>query len=141
MKVVPTTDVNITFGMSIGGIHTDHLSTRTKHKGPLGLIKDLTLHPIAAADSKWLGVILGAPCRLSAFNLILETVALIAKPVSLSLRLCSATCYAGELIFILIATDRYLVSAAPALRLGSVPRPDRDVLQAYIFMMLTIVYT
>ena len=46
MKVVPTTDVNITFGMSIA-VFALIIFYTTKYKGPFGLIKDLTLHPIA----------------------------------------------------------------------------------------------
>ena len=54
MKVVPTTDVNITFGMSIA-VFVLILVYTTMYKGPLGLIKDLTLHPIAP-PTKGLGL-------------------------------------------------------------------------------------
>ena len=133
MKVVPTTDVNITFGMSIAVFMLIIFYTH-KAKGPLGLIKDLTLHPIAP-PTKGLGLI-GAPFVI-AFNFILETVALIAKPVSLSLRLFG-NLYAGELIFILIALiGLYQLP----LHFGwAVFHVLIVTLQAYIFMMLTIVY-
>ena len=55
MKVVPTTDVNITFGMSIAVFFLIIIYTHMA-KGPLGLIKDLTLHPIAP-PTKGLGLI------------------------------------------------------------------------------------
>mgnify|MGYP001817338663 FL=1 len=133
MKVVPTTDVNITFGMSIAVFILIIFYTH-KAKGPLGLLKDLTLHPIAP-PTKGLGL-LGAPFVI-AFNFILETVALIAKPVSLSLRLFG-NLYAGELIFILIALiGLYQLP----LHFGwAVFHVLIVTLQAYIFMMLTVVY-
>ena len=133
MKVVPTTDVNITFGMSIAVFALIIFYTH-KAKGPLGLIKDLTLHPIAP-PTKGIGL-LGAPFVIG-FNLILETVALVAKPVSLSLRLFG-NMYAGELIFILIAMIG--IYQLPLHFGWAVFHVLIVTLQAYIFMMLTIVY-
>ncbi len=133
MKVVPTTDVNITFGMSIAVFALIIFYTH-KAKGPLGLIKDLTLHPIAP-PTKGLGL-LAAPFII-AFNFILETVALVAKPVSLSLRLFG-NMFAGELIFILIALIGWFQLP---LHFGwAVFHVLIVTLQAFIFMMLTIVY-
>jgi len=72
-----------------------------------------------------------------AFNFILETVALLAKPLSLSLRLFG-NMYAGELMFILIALLGFLQLP---LHFGwAVFHILIVTLQAYIFMMLTIVY-
>ena len=133
MKVVPTTDVNITFGMSIA-VFVLIIVYTTTYKGPLGLIKDLTLHPIAP-PTKGLGLI-AAPFII-AFNFILESVALLAKPVSLSLRLFG-NMFAGELIFILIAL---LGLWQLPLHFGwAVFHVLIVTLQAFIFMMLTIVY-
>jgi F-type H+-transporting ATPase subunit a len=133
MKVVPTTDVNITFGMSIA-VFVLIIVYTTKYKGPLGLIKDLTLHPIAP-PTKGIGL-LAAPVVI-AFNFILESVALLAKPVSLSLRLFG-NMFAGELIFILIAL---LGLWQLPLHFGwAVFHVLIVTLQAFIFMMLTIVY-
>ena len=133
MKVVPTTDVNITFGMSIA-VFVLIIVYTTKYKGPLGLIKDLTLHPIAP-PTRGLGLI-AAPFII-AFNFILESVALLAKPVSLSLRLFG-NMFAGELIFILIAL---LGLWQLPLHFGwAVFHILIVTLQAFIFMMLTIVY-
>ncbi len=133
MKVVPTTDVNITFGMSIAVFILIIIYTHMA-KGPLGLIKDLTLHPIAP-PTKGLGL-LAAPFII-AFNLILETVALVAKPISLSLRLFG-NMFAGELIFILIALIGWFQLP---LHFGwAVFHILIVTLQAFIFMMLTIVY-
>ncbi len=133
MKVVPTTDVNVTFGMSIAVFILIVVYT-TKHKGALGLIKDLTLHPVAP-PTKGLGLI-AAPFII-AFNFILESVALLAKPISLSLRLFG-NLFAGELIFILIAL---LGLWQLPLHFGwAVFHVLIVTLQAFIFMMLTIVY-
>jgi F-type H+-transporting ATPase subunit a len=133
MKVVPTTDVNVTFGMSIA-VFVLIIVYTTKYKGPLGLIKDLTLHPIAP-PTKGIGLI-AAPFVIG-FNFILESVALLAKPVSLSLRLFG-NMFAGELIFILIAL---LGLWQLPLHFGwAVFHVLIVTLQAFIFMMLTIVY-
>jgi F-type H+-transporting ATPase subunit a len=98
MKVVPTTDVNITFAMSIG-VFLLIIFYSLKAKGALGFAKEFWAQPIAPPTK---GVALLAAPLIIGFNLILETVAFIAKPVSLSLRLFG-NLYAGELIFILIA--------------------------------------
>ncbi|MDH5617654.1 MAG: F0F1 ATP synthase subunit A [Gammaproteobacteria bacterium] len=133
MKVVPSTDVNITFGMSIAVFFLIIFYT-IKNKGVTGFIGELTLHPIAP-PTRGLGLI-AAPFII-AFNLILESVALLAKPVSLSLRLFG-NMFAGELIFILIAL---LGLWQLPLHFGwAVFHVLIVTLQAFIFMMLTIVY-
>ncbi|MGI9221979.1 MAG: F0F1 ATP synthase subunit A [Woeseiaceae bacterium] len=133
MKVVPTTDVNVTFGMSISVFFLIIFYT-IKNKGVTGFIGELTLHPIAPTF-KGPGII-AAPFII-AFNFILESVALIAKPVSLSLRLFG-NMFAGELIFILIAL---LGVYQLPLHFGwAVFHVLIVTLQAFIFMMLTIVY-
>lgn len=133
MKVVPTTDVNVTFGMSIAVFFLIIFYT-VKNKGVLGFIGELTLHPIAP-PLKGPGLI-AAPFII-AFNFILESVALLAKPVSLSLRLFG-NMFAGELIFILIAL---LGIWQLPLHFGwAVFHVLIVTLQAFIFMMLTIVY-
>ena len=133
MKVVPTTDVNVTFGMSIAVFFLIIFYT-IKNKGVTGFIAELTLHPIAP-PTKGLGL-LAAPFII-AFNFILESVALLAKPVSLSLRLFG-NMFAGELIFILIAL---LGVYQLPLHFGwALFHVLIVTLQAFIFMMLTIVY-
>ena len=133
MKVVPTTDVNITFGMSIA-VFCLIIFYTIMNKGIGGFIRELTLHPIAP-PTKGIGLI-AAPLII-AFNFILESVALIAKPVSLSLRLFG-NMFAGELIFILIAL---LGVWQLPLHFGwAVFHVLIVTLQAFIFMMLTIVY-
>ncbi len=133
MKVVPSTDVNITFGMSIAVFFLIIFYT-IKNKGITGFIGELTLHPIAP-PTKGFGLI--ASPFIILFNFILESVALLAKPVSLSLRLFG-NMFAGELIFILIAL---LGLWQLPLHFGwAVFHVLIVTLQAFIFMMLTIVY-
>lgn len=133
MKVVPTTDVNITFAMSIS-VFLLIIFYSLKHKGLGGFIAELTLHPIAP-PLKGPGII-AAPFII-AFNFILESVALLAKPLSLSLRLFG-NMFAGELIFILIALIGLFQLP---LHFGwAVFHILVITLQAFIFMMLTIVY-
>ncbi len=129
MKVVPSTDVNIALGSAFA-VFIMIIYYSLKVKGPLEFTKELTLQPFG----KW----------LLPFNLLLETVALLAKPLSLGLRLFG-NMYAGELIFILIAM---MYGAGWGLGiLGGFAQLGWAIfhilvitLQAYIFMMLTIVY-
>lgn len=123
MKVVPTTDVNVTFGMSLT-VFVLIVFYSIKFKGIGGFTKELTLQPF------------NHPVAIP-FNFLLEGVALIAKPISLSLRLFG-NLYAGELIFILIALLG--VWQLPLHFAWAVFHILIIVLQAFIFMMLTIVY-
>jgi F-type H+-transporting ATPase subunit a len=133
LKVVPTTDVNVTFAMSLS-VFVLTVYYSIKIKGGLGFVKELTFHPLAP-PTKGLGIIV-APVVI-AFNFILEGVALLAKPISLSLRLYG-NMYAGELIFILIALlGLYQI---PFHFGWAVFHILIVTLQAFIFMMLTIVY-
>ena len=93
-KVVPTTDVNATMGMSIT-VFILIIYFSIKVKGVAGFIGELTGQPFAS-DSMAGKIVYFIP------NLILELVSLVAKPISLGLRLFG-NMYAGELIFILIA--------------------------------------
>jgi len=132
-KVVPTTDVNITFGMSIS-VFLLMIFYSIKIKGGLGFLKEFTFHPIAPATK---GVAIVSAPLVIAFNLILELVSFISKPLSLSLRLFG-NMYAGELIFILIGLIG--LYQLPLHFMWAVFHILVIALQAYIFMMLTIVY-
>jgi len=123
LKVVPTTDINITFAMSIS-VFILIIFYSIKAKGIGGFTKELTLQPF------------NHPLAIP-FNLVLEGVALLAKPVSLALRLFG-NLYAGELIFILIALLG--IWQLPLHFMWAVFHILIIVLQAFIFMMLTIVY-
>jgi F-type H+-transporting ATPase subunit a len=134
LKVVPSTDVNITFGMSIS-VFILILFYSIKIKGFAGfVIGDLMMNPL---NPKELGIPKIFWPLVCSFNFILEIVALLAKPLSLSLRLFG-NMYAGELMFILIAL---LGLYQLPLHFGwAVFHILIVTLQAYIFMMLTIVY-
>ncbi len=123
LKVVPTTDPNATFGMSIG-IFLLILYYSVKEKGLGGFVGELTLHPFG----KWM---------LPA-NLFLEGVNLLAKPVSLALRLFG-NMYAGEMIFILIALLPFWIQWSLSLP-WAIFHILIVLLQAFIFMTLVIVY-
>jgi len=135
-KVVPTTDMNLTLGLSLT-VFALILFYSIKVKGFMGFIKELTLHPFGS-DNKLLQAI------LIPINFVLESITLLAKPFSLALRLFG-NMYAGELIFILIALmyggGLLLGSMAGVLQLGwAIFHILVITLQAFIFMMLTIVY-
>ena len=136
MKVVPTTDPNATFGMAIG-VFAIVLYYSIKIKGVKGFVGELTLQPFQAKNPLIKAVFIP-------INFLLETVGLIAKPISLALRLFG-NMYAGEMIFILIAI---MYSAGIVLGVfGGVLQLGWAIfhiliitLQAFIFMTLTIVY-
>ena len=129
MKIVPTTDPNITFGLSLA-VFALVLYYSFKMKGPGGFFAELAFHPF--------------PKFMLPVNLVLEGVTLIAKPVSLSLRLFG-NLYAGEMIFILIALMYgggvvLAVSGGFLQLLWALFHILIITLQAFIFMTLTIVY-
>lgn len=128
-KVVPTTDPNITFGLALG-VFVLMLYYSIKMKGLGGFFGELAFQPFP----KWMFPI----------NLVLEGVALIAKPVSLALRLFG-NMYAGETIFILIAlmysAGLVMGMFGGLLQLGwAIFHILIITLQAFIFMTLTVVY-
>jgi len=136
MKVVPSTDPNATFGMAIG-VFALVLYYSVKIKGVGGFVGELTLQPFSSDNT--IVKLLFIP-----INFILEFVSLIAKPISLALRLFG-NMYAGEMIFILIAI---MYNAGVVMGLfGGVLQLGWALfhiliitLQAFIFMTLTIVY-
>ena len=97
-KVVPTTDVNATLGMSIT-VFVMIIIYSIRFKGVKGFLAELVFNPL---NPKELGMPKVVWPFVMAFNFLLEIVSLLAKPVSLGLRLFG-NMYAGELIFILIA--------------------------------------
>ena len=146
LKVVPSTDLNATFAMSLS-VFVLIIYYSIRMKGLLGFIGELTLHPFSAKN-------VFVQALLVPVNFLLESVTLLARPVSLSLRLYG-NLYAGEMIFLLIAVltlqhglDSLLTvggwaSIIAQLVLGmvwSVFHILIIVLQAFIFMVLTIVY-
>lgn len=158
MKVVPSTDPNVTFGMSIA-VFVMVIYYSLKIKGVGGFVGELTMQPFQAKSILLKIVFLP-------INLFLELVNLISKPISLALRLFG-NMYAGEMLFILIAVmygpGQHLVASgwdvggfsgwktlqfgvdmllgAGLLQLGwALFHILIITLQAFIFMTLTIVY-
>lgn len=125
MRIVPSADINITLSMSFG-VFVLILFYMIKIKGFINFLKELTLQPF------------NHPVFFI-FNFILEFVSLLSKPISLGLRLFG-NMYAGEMIFILIAG---LIPWWSQFFLN-VPWAIFHILiislQAFIFMVLTIVY-
>ncbi|CDG15754.1 MULTISPECIES: F0F1 ATP synthase subunit A [Xenorhabdus] len=125
LRIVPTADVSVTLSMALG-VFVLILFYSIKMKGIRGFAKELTLQPF------------NHPLFIP-INLILEGVSLLSKPISLGLRLFG-NMYAGELIFILIAAllpvwSQWLLSVPWAIFHILI-----ITLQAFIFMVLTIVY-
>ncbi len=128
-KIVPSTDPNITMGMALG-VFILMLFYSVKVKG-FGFVKELTLNPF------------NHPVFIPV-NLFMEVVGFLAKPFSLGLRLFG-NMYAGEMIFILIAAlfSAGIVWMVPAglMQIGwAIFHILVITLQAFIFMVLTIVY-
>lgn len=122
-RLVPSADVNTTFAMSIS-VLVLLIGYGIKAKGLKGWLYELISKPFGI--------------YLAPVNLIFQMVELLAKPISLSLRLFG-NMYAGELIFILIA----LLPSSMQWLLGG-PWAIFHILiitlQAFVFMVLTIVY-
>jgi F-type H+-transporting ATPase subunit a len=136
LKVVPTTDLNITLGMSLT-VFLIVMFYSFKIKGFGGFTWELLTHPFG----KW----------MMPFNLLLNLIEHLARPVSLALRLYG-NLYAGEVIFLLLAVlgGSYAITSAAGiagafgqLLFGTAWALFHILvipLQAFIFMVLTIVY-
>lgn len=121
-KAVPTADPNATFAMSLSvfGLIIFYNLKAKKHR----LLKEMLTFPFG----KWL-----FPVNF-AFRLVEECV----KPLSLALRLFG-NMFAGELIFILIATMPWWMQWPPGA-IWAIFHILIITLQAFLFMMLTIIY-
>lgn len=129
-KYVPVVDPNITLSMSFSVLFLI-IGFSIKYNGVKGFVSALTLQPFQSSN-------LVLQIILIPINLVLELVGLLAKPVSLGLRLFGSM-FAGEFVFVLAAAMMgyfQFVVAWPwaVFHLLVVP------LQAYIFMILTLVY-
>ncbi len=127
-KVVPTTNLDTTFALAllVFGLIVFY---NIKHKGVWGYTKMFLFHPFGKF--------------LIPVNIIMTLIEEIAKPVSLGLRLFG-NMFAGELLFLLIALLAFSVWTMPAqIALGTLWAIFHILvitLQAFIFMLLTIVY-
>ena len=137
-KGVPTADLNTTFGVSLS-VMLSIIFFSIKVKGGRGYIHELIAAPFGGNPLLWIP------------NLMMNIIELLSKPLSLGMRLfCNM--YAGELVFLLIAL---LGGAVTTVSGGAVALMVSQVilesawaifhiliifLQAYIFMMLSIIY-
>jgi F-type H+-transporting ATPase subunit a len=136
-RVVPTADLSSTLGMSVS-VLLICIYYNIKIKGLGGWFHELTTAPFGAHPILW------------PFNFVFQMIEFVAKTVSHGMRLFG-NMYAGELIFMLIA----LMGGTAAMSLTGILMPIGHViagsiwaifhilivaLQAFIFMMLTLVY-
>jgi len=146
LKVVPSTDLNATFAMSLT-VFILIIYYSLRMKGVVGFISELTLNPFKAKN-------VFVQALLVPVNFILESVTFLARPVSLALRLYG-NLYAGEMIFLLIAvlTLSRGIEALFSIGgwLGIIGQIILGVIwtgfhvliitiQAFIFAVLTVVY-
>lgn len=130
-RSVPTADVNTTFALALT-VFGLMIFYSIKVKGLGGWIHELFCSPFGSNPLLWL------------FNLLFNLVEYVSKPLSHSLRLYG-NMYAGEIIFLLLglwaATGVVGAAFSVFLNLGwAIFHILIVALQAYIFMMLTIVY-
>jgi F-type H+-transporting ATPase subunit a len=124
LRAVPTADVNMTFSLSLSIFMLIIFYNLFSKRGYFFV--EMCMRPF----NHWIFI----PA-----NILLRLVEEVAKPISLSLRLFG-NLYAGELIFILIAALLPWWAQWPLGWVWSVFHILVIVLQAFIFMMLTIVY-
>ncbi|HHJ20144.1 MAG TPA: F0F1 ATP synthase subunit A [Gammaproteobacteria bacterium] len=127
-KVVPTTNLDTTFALALT-VFALIIYYNIKVKGFVGYAKQYLFHPFGK--------------YLIPVNVIMTTIEELAKPVSLGLRLFG-NMFAGELLFLLIALLSFSYFALPAqIALGTLWAIFHILvisLQAFIFMLLTVVY-
>jgi F-type H+-transporting ATPase subunit a len=145
LKVVPSTDLNITFAMSLT-VFILIIYYSIKSKGLGGFIAEFTMQPFSAKNPIVKVLLIPA-------NLVLEVVPFIARPLSLSLRLYG-NLFAGEMIFLLLAALSlhgveqlhhvsgwvFIVVQFLLALVWAIFHLLVITLQAFIFMVLTIVY-
>jgi len=146
LKVVPSTDLNVTFGMSLT-VFILIIFYSIRMKGLGGFIGELTLQPFSSKN-------VAVQALLVPINLLLESVTLFARPISLALRLFG-NMYAGEMIFLLLALLTLssgfgglttvggwlgLIAQGVLALLWGIFHILIITLQAFIFMVLTVVY-
>jgi F-type H+-transporting ATPase subunit a len=146
LRIVPSTDLNIVFGLSLT-VFVLIIGYSIKMKGLVGFLSEFALHPLRIPNV--IGQILIAP-----FNIVVEFASFLARPLSLALRLYG-NMFAGEMVFILIALVTLSSGFAGLTSVGGwlgivgslflgVLWSAFDLfvgfLQAFIFAILTVVY-
>lgn len=135
LKVVPTTDLNATLGLSLS-VFALIIFYNVKFKGPVGYLKMFLFHPFGK--------------YFIPVNVVMTLIEELAKPLSLGLRLFG-NLFAGELVFLLIALIGGTLATGLAATFWLPLQISLDLawlifhllvvtLQAFIFMVLTIVY-
>lgn len=130
LKAVPTTELDTTFALALS-VFALIIYYNIKIKGPIGYLKMFLFHPFG----KWLIPV----------NIVMTTIEELAKPISLGLRLFG-NMFAGELVFLLIALlslGGLSWATGPQILFGTAWAIFHILiitLQAFIFMLLTIVY-
>lgn len=135
LKVVPTTDLNMTLALSLS-VFGLILYYNIKVKGPVGYLKTFLFHPFGKF--------------LIPVNIVMTLIEELAKPLSLALRLFG-NLFAGELVFLLIALIGGTLAVGAAALFWFPLQVILDLawlifhlliitLQAFIFMVLTVVY-
>ena len=145
MRVVPTADLSITMGLSIAVLLLC-LFYNVKIKGVSGWAHELVTAPFGSSRNPIFALLLGV------VNFVMQIVEFISKTFSHGMRLFG-NMYAGELLFLLIALmggawgslgiGGSLTLAAGQVIAGwcwAVFHILIIVLQAFVFMMLTLVY-
>ncbi|MDO4642432.1 MAG: FoF1 ATP synthase subunit a [Cardiobacteriaceae bacterium] len=130
LKIVPSTDANATFALSITIVVLTYIYL-IKNNSPFGFLKAMGSHPFETDNL--LGKILFYP-----INLALKLIEDFAKMISLSLRLFG-NLFAGELVFILIAFLPWFLQFIPG-GAWAIFHILIVILQAYIIMVLSVVY-
>ena len=130
-RIVPTADVSTTFALALS-VWVLMIGFAIKVKGAGGFVHELFCAPFGSNPLLW------------PLNFLFNLVEYISKPLSHSLRLFG-NMYAGEIIFLLLwlMAGVGLVGSIAAFFLGlgwAIFHILIVALQAYIFMMLTIVY-
>lgn len=131
-RIVPTADLNGTMGLALG-VFVLMIYYNLKIKGLIGFVKELLFAPFGSNPFLWV------------FNLGLNVIEFVAKTFSIGMRLFG-NMYAGELIFVLIAllggsaTFLGFVGHVFAGTIWAIFHILIITLQAFIFMMLTLVY-
>ena len=135
LKAVPTTDLSTTMAMSLT-VFAMILYYSIKIKGPVGYMKMFLFHPFGKF--------------LIPVNIVMTAIEELAKPLSLGLRLFG-NLFAGELVFLLIALIGGTLAVGFAALFWLPLQVVLDLawlifhllvitLQAFIFMVLSIVY-
>ncbi len=153
LRIVPSTDLNVVFGLSLT-VFALILYYSVKMKGLGGFLGELTLNPFTPTLVGFKGDNVVVQACLAPVNIIMEVPSFLARPVSLALRLYG-NMFAGEMVFALLALltlSRGTAALATAtgwiwvvlqIVMGvvwSLFDAFIALLQAFIFMMLTIVY-